>query len=385
MKFAHLADCHLGGWRDPVLRSLGLEAFSRSCDICIKEQVAFIVIAGDIFDTALPSFDVLRSVTAVLQRVKEAGVSVYIIPGSHDYSPSGKTMISVLEEAKLLVNVMKLVDGSFVFTEDSSGVKLVGYKGRKLGLEQDELVQCDFLSLVREQGKKIFLFHTTIQEMLSSGLDMLTGVSHSVFPSGFNYYAGGHIHQRIVYHAEGYGPFVYPGPLFPNNFAELETCRHGGFYFVSLDDFSMEFVPLELAPVVSYTFDVTGKTVDALYSEVLTTVGDVAGTIVLLRFCGMMTEGQILSVATLREYLTGACILLVSLPNIELPIADVVVVAAGAPHIIEDTLLRESLELPDALHRAQELLRLLSCEKEGGETVGDFHQRVLAMGLPLFE
>jgi hypothetical protein len=50
-----------------------------------------------------------------------------------------------------------------------------------------------------------------------------------MFPKGFDYYAGGHIHivsQQMLLSA----PVIYPGPLFPNNFSELEELHSGGFY-----------------------------------------------------------------------------------------------------------------------------------------------------------
>ena len=42
MKFAHLADCHLGSWRQPELRDLNLESFKKAIDISLKENVEFV-------------------------------------------------------------------------------------------------------------------------------------------------------------------------------------------------------------------------------------------------------------------------------------------------------------------------------------------------------
>ena len=44
MKFAHLADCHIGSWRDPKLRDLSSTAFSKAVDSCIQKQVDFVLI-----------------------------------------------------------------------------------------------------------------------------------------------------------------------------------------------------------------------------------------------------------------------------------------------------------------------------------------------------
>ena len=52
MKFAHLGDCHLGGWRIPELQKLNFEAFQYALVKSIKEKVDFILVAGDLFDSA---------------------------------------------------------------------------------------------------------------------------------------------------------------------------------------------------------------------------------------------------------------------------------------------------------------------------------------------
>ncbi|MBI2140227.1 metallophosphoesterase, partial [Candidatus Woesearchaeota archaeon] len=57
MKFAHMADCHIGGWRDPKLRLVNAEAFQKAAAVCIEKNVDFILIAGDLFNTSLPPMD----------------------------------------------------------------------------------------------------------------------------------------------------------------------------------------------------------------------------------------------------------------------------------------------------------------------------------------
>jgi len=101
MKFAHLADAHLGAWRDPKIRDLNTKSFIIAMDRCMSESVDFILIAGDLFNTSFPPIDCLKIAAQKLKQVKDAGIPVYVIPGSHDYSPSGKTILDVLDEAGL--------------------------------------------------------------------------------------------------------------------------------------------------------------------------------------------------------------------------------------------------------------------------------------------
>ena len=86
MKFAHMADCHLGSWSNhPDLKDYSIIAFERAIDQCIDEGVDFIIIAGDLFDTSIPPIDVLRRCAAKLRQLKERNIGVYVISGSHDY------------------------------------------------------------------------------------------------------------------------------------------------------------------------------------------------------------------------------------------------------------------------------------------------------------
>src|SRR3989338_5324144 len=106
MRFIHLADVHLGGWRDQKMSSLAQQAFKESLDFALLHQVDFVLIAGDLFNTALPNIEYIKNAVGELMRLKLAGIPVYIIPGSHDYSPSGKTMLDVFECVGLIINVV---------------------------------------------------------------------------------------------------------------------------------------------------------------------------------------------------------------------------------------------------------------------------------------
>src|SRR3989338_6729636 len=136
MKFSHIADCHIGSWRDPKLREASLDAFLMATAKSKEELVDFILICGDLFNTSLPAIDKLKIVVKKLKELKESDIPVYIIPGSHDFSPSGKTILDVLENAGLVINVVKgrVVENklSLVFTEDKkTGAKITGLLARK--------------------------------------------------------------------------------------------------------------------------------------------------------------------------------------------------------------------------------------------------------------
>ena len=242
MKFAHLSDCHIGSWRDIRLNEASTKAFIKVMDICKKENVDFILIAGDLFDTSLPSVDRLKDVTLKLKEIKDYGINIYVIPGSHDFSPTGKTMLDVLENAGLFVNVAKGEINDEViklkFTADEkTGAKITGIPGLKGTLERKYYEKLYLKNLEDDNGFKIFMLHSLITELKPEKDELGESTPSSFLPKGFNYYAGGHPHRVMQQHLKGYGLIAYPGPLFPNNMAELEKLHNGGFYIVEASEF----------------------------------------------------------------------------------------------------------------------------------------------------
>jgi len=105
VRFAHIADVHLGGWKQKPLQDLNFQSFKRAIDICLEQKLDFVLIAGDLFDSAYPPIEVLRDTFGEFKRLREAKLPCFIIAGSHDYSVSGKTFLDVLEKAGFCKNV----------------------------------------------------------------------------------------------------------------------------------------------------------------------------------------------------------------------------------------------------------------------------------------
>jgi hypothetical protein len=235
MRFAHLADVHIGAWRDPALKNLNLEAFRRAIHLILEKQLDFVLIAGDLFNTALPSLEHLKQTVGLLKRLRKQNIPIYVVPGSHDYSPGGRTIIDVLEEAELLVNVMvgEVIGNKLrlKFTLDNkTGAKIIGIRGKRGCLEKKDFEMLDVKPLEQEQGFKIFMFHTALDELKPEELENMESMPATEMPSNFDYYAGGHVHIVEQKSIANYKNLVYPGPVFPANFAELWKLGKGGFY-----------------------------------------------------------------------------------------------------------------------------------------------------------
>ena len=93
IRFIHTADIHL----DRALRGLTIDdnapaelltatrsALSRLVDFAIDEKIAFIIIAGDLYDSDWKDFQTGYFFIAEMARLKRAGIKVVLLYGNHD-------------------------------------------------------------------------------------------------------------------------------------------------------------------------------------------------------------------------------------------------------------------------------------------------------------
>ena len=99
-----------------------------------------------------------------------------------------------------------------MFTDPETGAKLTGIAARKVGLESKYYEILDRESLEKEVGFKVFAFHSGLTQFKPDYLSEMETIDVESLPKGFDYYAGGHIHQRGEYHLPGYQRVVFPGP-----------------------------------------------------------------------------------------------------------------------------------------------------------------------------
>lgn len=292
-RFAHMSDCHLGSWSShPELRGAPLRAFETAVDKCIQQKVDFIIIAGDLLDTSLPGVDVLRHCATQFRKCKEADIPIYLVAGSHDYSPTGKTMLSVFEEAGLINDVAKCDESGtklFFTIDKKTGVKLTGIFGRKGSLEVESFSRLD-KSIEEEKGPKIFIFHCGIDE--HSAIKGMSSVPVALLPKNFDYYATGHIHIKRIYDFNN-SKIAFPGPLFPTSFDELENYD-SGFYIVECsDNISISWEPVNLFGTLLIEKDAMDKTPPQVENEIMETLGTrLDNVVVLIKIHGILKNGR---------------------------------------------------------------------------------------------
>lgn len=291
MKFAHIADSHLGGWRQPELSELNLQAFQKATEICIEEKVDFILFTGDLFDSAFPSIEILKQTFSEFKKIKQAGIKSYIIAGSHDYSVSGKTFLDVLESADFC-KIARFEENEQQITLlpiNHESYYIYGYPGKKSGLEIEDLKK---IKIKEQAGNfKILMLHTTITEIPEmQGLPIET-IQLSSLPQA-DYYALGHIHIDFEQEING-KPAIYGGPTFPNNFKELEELKHGSFYIIEITGYTkitkkeiklkdVELVEIELNNALTGTQQILSELEKR----------ELADKIILLKIFGILKQGK---------------------------------------------------------------------------------------------
>jgi DNA repair exonuclease SbcCD nuclease subunit len=109
-RFLHAADLHL----DSPLRGLGADApaarirqatrdaLGNLVDLAIREQVDFVVVAGDLYDGDWPDFRTGQALVAALARLTRAGIRVVAIRGNHDAESVLTRSLSLPDGATLL-------------------------------------------------------------------------------------------------------------------------------------------------------------------------------------------------------------------------------------------------------------------------------------------
>ena len=183
-KFAHMADIHIGANSNEFLKDLEIKSFNKALDKCVELEVDFILISGDFFHVAIPDLNIVHKIVKKMMELKKLKIPIYVIYGSHDYNPSSKSVIDILEVSNVVKNISDLKEKNGIIelkfiVDPKTGAKITGIPAKKMGLERTDYAKLDKKNLINEQGFKIFMFHTEIEEFAS--LESLFPVSGDNF------------------------------------------------------------------------------------------------------------------------------------------------------------------------------------------------------------
>jgi len=375
-KFAHLADVHLGGWKQQPLQDLNLQAFKKAMEVCIAEKVEFVLIAGDLFDSAYPPIEILKETFSEFRKLKEAKIPCFIIAGSHDYSVSGKTFLDVLEKAGFCKNLenWEELDGTIILNPTIyNGVALYGYPGRKSGLEVNELRR---IKLNDSPGMfKIFMLHTTLDK--AKGTLPIDAIDADSLPKA-DYYALGHLHIDFQYEN-----FIYPGPIFPNNFQELEDLQFGSFYIVDTE-LSNSLKRIELKTKAVEKFNININHAPTATEQIISEINkkDVEDKIILLRVKGELEHGKIADIkfSQIEDFLRQkkAYFLLKNTHELKTKEVELEIEVKNTENLEEQVIEKYSKDNPSKFNNLIfSLMNVLNIEKQEDEKAVVFENRLL--------
>jgi DNA repair exonuclease SbcCD nuclease subunit len=388
------------------MQKMELETFDAAMVKCGELGADFVLISGDLFHVGIPDLGVVNSSLKSMMRLQERGIPIYAIYGSHDYTPNGTSVIDILNTAGVLTNVFRpsFSEGRLklgVTVDEKTGAKLTGVSARKVGLEGKYFDVLDREALEKEEGFKVFLFHSGLTELRPEHLREMNTVSLNSLPRGFDYYAGGHIHQRGEYDLEGFRNVVFPGPLFTGHGADLEATAMGerrGVYFVEFDQRveSKRFVPIGGLDGVFREYDLTGMSAKEARDRVASDLAgvQVEGKLVVIRAYGELAGGKVSDVglAEIRSSIASKGAVHVYLNRHSLKSREPSEAAAAGqdPSAVERTLFtREVGRVRVASKRLQgekgasagmELLRVLRQQPKLGESKRDYSARMTSAG-----
>jgi DNA repair exonuclease SbcCD nuclease subunit len=234
--FVHVADLHVGYEQyNLAARTEDFDrAFREVVEKTIKLKPEFMIIAGDLFHHARPTNTTLEKAISNFRRLKEAGIPVLAVDGSHDAAPNmiTGTILNPLDSAGLIYYLPRH-EGACWANENCYVYGIPNYRTR----ERTEQQLPAFYEMKKPEPRRdtfnIFVFHMTLEipEIIKGHPKFVAEAPPELIPDGFNYYAGGHIHTPWQF------PFkramlVYSGSTETVNYEDADVEK--GFYHVKV-------------------------------------------------------------------------------------------------------------------------------------------------------
>ncbi len=382
MKFAHIADAHIGAFsKNPELAECNIRAFEKAMDMCIEEQVDFVIIAGDLFHNPVPDLAMAERAVRAMRRVSERGIRIYVVYGSHDFSAGTTSMLDIIASTRIFDKAVsyEVINDKIVLKPvvDDTGVSIVGITGLTASREIEYFDRglIDMEALESIPHPKIFVFHTTVQELKPGYIREPKSVPKSKFPRGFDYYAGGHLHSNIVSDYDG-APMIYPGPLFGATYNDLKGNMERGFYIV--EDFKPRFVRVDVCDVEKKEFRADGKSAGELEDELMGYAEqDHGGRVVILKVSGKLKHGAVGDIdfsRIRREIKKTAREVLITKYSLSSASDGAAKVSVSEGEDIEE---KQFAEISDyGIDFTKRLFSILREEKKDGETRSDYENRL---------
>jgi exonuclease SbcD len=254
MRILHTSDWHLGrSFHGVDLLQAQVATLQSIVDMCRSEAIDAVVVAGDIYDRAIPSADAVSALDHVLAEIRSTGAVVIGISGNHDSAVRVGFAERVLTNAGVTIRGDIATAGQPVLVAEKSGDSAVAFypipyldpEPARIALNaidartHDRLLQVALdrsrADLATRKGvRSVAVVHAFVTggETSDSELALAVGGSAEVglkHLSGFDYAALGHLHARQSF---GKGTARYSGSPLPYSFSERNHVK--GVWLIEL-------------------------------------------------------------------------------------------------------------------------------------------------------
>lgn len=259
--FLHAADLHLdtpftnvGGYPAAVgdaLREASLEAWSALVDEASRRQVAFVLLAGDIYDGAERGLRAQRAFLDGVARLADEGIRTLLVHGNHDPVSEGWTAV------RSFPDLVTTFPAHAVATERfEAGGEAVAVHGTSYAVAATSDNLARRYPPADRAGFHVGLLHANVGGPATGHADYSPCTLDDLRRPGYHYWALGHVHGRRVL-GEGDPWVVYPGNLQGRSTKPTERGAKGAVVvsvtdgvaaepeFVALD--RVRFVDLEVS------------------------------------------------------------------------------------------------------------------------------------------
>jgi len=252
-KFLHAADIHLDsplrgldrydGAPVEEIRGATRRALENLVGVAIEQQVAFVVIAGDVYDGDWPDFNTGLFFVRQMSKLREAGIPVVLISGNHDAENKMTRALELPDNVRrLATRKPESVDGREIGFRLKDCDVLFHGQGFASATVDENVVQR--YPLGRSGAFNIGLLHTSLEATGGEHARYAPCSVSDLVSRQYDYWALGHIHKARVIQAEP--PIVFPGNIQGRHIREAGPK---GCQLVTVDDRnrpSLEFVPLDV-------------------------------------------------------------------------------------------------------------------------------------------
>jgi exonuclease SbcD len=234
--FVHAADLHLG------YAQYGLETRRQDFDDAFKELVDktielrpdFMIIAGDLFHQARPSNNTLENTIRSFKRLKDAGIPVLTVDGSHDSAPNTitSTILYPLDSAGLIIHLPRHQGACWSKENCCYVYGIPTYHNRHKTQEALPKFIEDNPPKPKVGIANIFVLHGALDLPGVKG-PFEAEILPDELPGGFCYYAAGHLHEQYMTNFKD-GILVYSGSTETVSYDEAKYIK--GVYLVKVDE-----------------------------------------------------------------------------------------------------------------------------------------------------